>query len=197
MGAPEKPLAPFRGATLLDAVVNVAQPQVSALAINIRADAEDAYADWRARGIACLHDPFSGNAGPLGGVVAGLEWAAEAGSAQWLATFPADAPFLPRDLVARLAAVREPHAARPVVATSAAGIEGLCALWPLDCLPRLREGVEDGSFRSVWQTLAAFGAIHRSIDDPQAFFNVNTPADLAEAERIAALRRPSIPGANP
>lgn len=191
----EKPLAPFQGRTLLDAVVESVRPQVSTLAINIRADAEEAYSAWRAQGVACLHDPFSGNAGPLGGVVAGLEWATALGGTEWLATFPADTPFLPHDLVAKLASVAQaPH---PVVATCSGMIEGLCALWPIGSLPRLREGVANGTFRGVSQTLAAFGALHCAIEDPQGFFNVNLPADLAEAERVAALRQPNSRGVNP
>lgn len=195
LGAGEKPLAPFCGRTLLDAIVETVRPHVSALAIDIRPDAADAYAAWNERGLVCLHDPFSGNAGPLGGVVAGLEWATALGGTEWLATFPADTPFLPPTLVGTLASAAV--ASRPVVATCGGQIEGLCALWPIDGLARLREGVASGTFRSVSQTLTAFGAVQCAIEDPQGFFNINTPADLAKAEHVAALRQPNIRGANP
>src|SRR6185437_9018892 len=47
-------------------------------------------------------------AGPLAGVLAGLDWAAErVPGATHVASFAGDAPFLPRDLVARLAVAEE------------------------------------------------------------------------------------------
>lgn len=187
LGLPEKPLAPFRGRSLLDTVVDAVRPQVSALALDIRSASAARYAPWSASGIALLHDPFDGEAGPLGGVVAALEWASGIG-AGWLATFPADTPFLPRNLVDRLSSAVAPAA--PAVATSPGGIESLCALWPVSLRLHLEDGVRSGEFRSVQQTLAALGAAHCVFEDDDAFFNVNTPADLAEAERRAAARAP-------
>lgn len=187
LGLPEKPLAPFRGRTLLDAVVDAARPQVSALALDIRSVSARHYAPWAGSGISLLHDPFGGEAGPLGGVVAALDWASGIG-AGWLATFPADTPFLPRNLVDRLLSAVAPAA--PAVATSPRGIESLCALWPVSLRLHLEDGVRSGEFRSVQQTLAALGAAQCVFEDDDAFFNVNTPGDLAEAERRAASQAP-------
>src|ERR1700733_4552872 len=93
-----KPLMPFRGAALIDAVIARAAPQVSLLGIDVSRDEEPLF---RARyGGAVVPDVFAQKLGPLCGIVTGLQWS-ETG---WLATFPCDAPFLPRDLVAQLEA---------------------------------------------------------------------------------------------
>jgi molybdopterin-guanine dinucleotide biosynthesis protein A len=52
-------------------------------------------------------DPIQGFHGPLAGVLAGLEWVRDhAPGIERIATVSADAPFLPRDLVARLHAIK-------------------------------------------------------------------------------------------
>jgi molybdenum cofactor guanylyltransferase len=173
MGAP-KALMPFRGAFLIDAVIARASPQVSRLSIDVARDDETAF---RARyGDAVVPDLFAQKLGPLCGIVTGLTWCAS----DWLATFPCDAPFLPSDLVAQLAA----HAdARPVAARHGGRVHGVCGLWPKTALARLKDGVESGALRSLHDALAEFDGIACDIVAPDnAFFNVNTREDLERAD---------------
>ncbi|MEI9886135.1 MAG: NTP transferase domain-containing protein [Rhizomicrobium sp.] len=178
----DKALVPFGAGTLLDAAIARVESQVSALALSVpRADA----AAYRARFAGpLLFDAAAERAGPLAGIVAGLEWLGTLDDTGWLATFPCDTPFLPRDLVAQLSA----GAGRaPVAARDGSRLHGVCALWPLDCLSQLREGVTRGTLRSVRGALDALGGTARDIaGDADAFFNVNTKDDLAKAEQIAA-----------
>ncbi len=121
--------------------------------------------------------------GRWAGVIAGLEWAR--GTASWLATFPCDTPFLPRDLVAQL--MREAGDA-PVAARHGGRLHGVCAVWPVSCLERLRAGVERGRLRSLHGALDRLGGTACDVaGGPDAFFNINTPDDLARAEALAAL----------
>ncbi len=174
----DKALAPFRGASLLDAVVARVRRQVDQLALSIPASGADAYR-------ACFEGPLLfdtlADAGPLAGIVAGLEWAR--GSAQWLATFPCDTPFLPTDLVAQL---MRGAADAPVAARNRERLHGVCAVWPVQCLARLRSGVEQGQLRSLRDALKYLGGTIQDFDgEPDAFFNVNTPEDLVRAETMA------------
>lgn len=178
----EKPLVRFGDGTLLDAVVSRARPQVESLALNVRAEAHPLYRVWAEAGMPLIPDAFEGAKGPLGGVLAGLEWI-DTRDMELLATFPGDTPFLPRDLVAALLLASE--AGRPAVAFDGTRTQSLCALWPRSCAAALRAGVEKGIFKSVRDAFAAFGAVACRIAAPGAFFNVNTPEDLKEAERIA------------
>lgn len=172
-----KPLTPFRGAALVDAVIARATPQVTRLALDVPRDEVETY---RARyGGAVVADLFGEKLGPLCGIVTGLAWL----EAEWLATFPCDTPFLPLDLVAQLA---RRAGARPVVAGHGGRLHGVCGLWPKTCLARLKAGVESGALRSVRSALDAFEAAECEIAAPaNAFFNVNTPDDLKMAENLS------------
>jgi molybdenum cofactor guanylyltransferase len=170
MGA-HKPLMPFDGGTLIDAVIARAGSQVERLAIDVPPALAKDYAYENV-----LPDLFAEQLGPLCGVVTGLSWC----EADWLATFSCDTPFLPRDLVAQLA--RHAHKA-PVVARHGGRVHPICALWPKSALPGLR--AEIARFRTMRTTLQAFGAVECEIAAPaHAFFNVNTKDDLDEALRL-------------
>ena len=172
MGA-SKALTSFRGMTLIDAVIARVAPQVAALAINaVRAEAETYRAGFSQT---ILPDLYEEKLGPLCGIVTGLTWC----ETDWLATFPCDTPFLPRDLVAQLAK----HANdAPVVAKGAQ----VCGLWPKSCLGRLKQGLEGGTLRSVLSAVEALGGTICEIAAPDhAFFNINTPEDLNDALRLS------------
>lgn len=182
MGGLEKPLVLLHGRPLVDHVIERIHPQVHALALNVKEEASALYRDTAARELPLLADGFDGKAGPVGGVIAALDWAA-AGGADWLVTVPADTPFLPRNLVERL--VAHVGAGAPVVATTKEKMQGLCALWPVSCRRALKEGIEAGRYRSLWWTLGDLDAARCLFEESRAFFNVNTKEDLAEAERMA------------
>lgn len=166
MGA-HKPLMPFLGKTLIDAVIARAAPQVSRLAIDAPEATADAYPYPDV-----LPDLYDETKGPLCGIVTGLDWLEGA----WLATFPCDTPFLPLDLVAQLAAAGTP-----------AVVKGMpvCGLWPKSALSPLRAALD--AHGSVRRALVELGGVEVEIAAPEhAFFNVNSPADLQEAERLSS-----------
>jgi molybdenum cofactor guanylyltransferase len=180
----EKALLPFLSGTLLDAVISRVQHQVKRLSLSVPADWA---APARYGAYALLIDPYPERIGPLGGIVAGLEWLRSSGDESWLATFPCDTPFLPMDLVAQLIAKASD---RPIVARDDARTQGVCAVWPLSCAERLRKGVEDGKLRSLVSAMDALGGETCFISaDAHAFFNVNTSEDLATAVRLAERSR--------
>ena len=100
MGGGDKGLLPLGEARLLDHVVGRLAPQVAALALNANGDG----ARFAAYGLPVVPDSLAGFPGPLAGVLAGLDWAAERG-AELVVTAAADTPFFPRDLVERLLAM--------------------------------------------------------------------------------------------
>ena len=178
----EKALMHFLDSTLLHAVIAGVAPQVSPLALSVAASHEQTYRskypDYR-----LLFDALPDRVGPLAGVIAGLEWARTLGDVDWLATFPCDTPFLPRDLTARLMAEASDV---PVFAHDGHRQHGICAVWPLDCVESLRQGVEEGHLRSVQSAMKALGAKACVFEaGAHAFFNINTRDDLARAEELA------------
>ena len=156
-------------------------PQVGVLALNANAPGLDGF------GLPVLPDPVAGHPGPLAGVLAGLLWASAQPGVTHLATVPSDTPFLPRDLVARLVARQaETGATGPVLARSAEGPQPVVGLWPLTLAAPLRAGLDSGAARKVRLWAQQMGGVWCDVPaqggrDP--FMNVNTPDDLAAAER--------------
>ncbi|MEX1154172.1 molybdenum cofactor guanylyltransferase MobA [Parvibaculum sp.] len=185
MGGASKPLSSLGGRSLIEHVVARVAPQVDRLALNLRPGDRAAANAMFGPAHPLLDDLYDSGQGPLGGVLAGLDWLAAEGAAHWLATFPGDTPFLPGDIVAQLAAARTAAPPTPVVAHDGRRLQPLCSLWPLDCREPLRRGIEEGAFRSLYHTLDALGAATCRLSAPaDAFFNINTADDLLRAEQI-------------
>lgn len=178
MGGVDKGLLELGGETLLARVIARLWPQVAGLAINANGD-PDRFADY---GLPVLPDNVPGFPGPLAGVLAGLDWAAEMGASQ-IVTAAADTPFFPEDLVERLGRAAKRSGTK--IALSATQENGLMSrhptfgLWPVALRHDLRRSLRLG-VRKVVRWTDAHGAASAAFDDG-AFFNVNTPDDLARA----------------
>ena len=186
MGGGDKGMRPLCGRPLIAWTIERAQPQVAALALNANGDAAR-FAPW---GLPVVPDGIAGYPGPLAGVLAGLEWAAEAvAGATHVASFATDAPFLPRDLVSRLAAAVA-GGAELACAASGGQAHPVFGLWPLALRQDLRRALEEG-IRKVdqWTGRYRLDTVEFAVEPVDPFFNVNRPEDLAAAERLAALAR--------
>jgi molybdopterin-guanine dinucleotide biosynthesis protein A len=187
MGGGDKTLRPLGGRPLLAHVIDRVAPQVAALVINANGDP----ARFAGFGLPVVADGLPDRPGPLAGVLAGLDWAAAARpDLAWVLTVTGDAPFLPRDLAAGLHAARA--AAGLPLASARSGATGqshpTIGLWPVALREGLRAALLAGD-RSVGRFAAAQGCAPAdwpaAPEDPlfDPFFNANTPAELAEAER--------------
>ena len=97
MGGGDKGLLHLGGRPILSHVIERLSPQVADLALNANGDP----ARFGPFGLPVIADSVPGFAGPLAGVLAGLDWAASQG-AETIVTAAADTPFFPADLVPRL-----------------------------------------------------------------------------------------------
>ncbi|MBV7394713.1 molybdenum cofactor guanylyltransferase MobA [Mameliella sediminis] len=192
MGGGDKALLTLGGQTLLSRVIDRLSPQVAALALNANG-APERFASY---GLPVVADTIPDFAGPLAGVLAGLDWAAAQG-ADTLVSVAADTPFFPCDLVPRLLLQAEGQAHPLVLAatkgeaqTRSKSRSGLIrhptfGLWPVALRDDLRAALQDGLKKVVLWTEKHGGreALFPSTPfDP--FFNVNTPEDLAQAEAL-------------
>lgn len=183
MGGGDKGLLQLGGQTVLDRVIGRMSPQVAALALNANGDA----ARFAALGLPVLPDSIEGFAGPLAGVLAGLDWAAEQG-ADTIVTAAADTPFFPCDLVPQLLLASE-GMAQPLVLAATPDLERGRArhptfgLWPVGLRDDLRASLEDG-VRKVVQWTGRHEGREAQFPDEAAFFNINTPEDLQRAEAM-------------
>ena len=183
MGGGDKTLRVLGGRPILAHVIERARPQVAALALNANGDPER----FRSFGLPVIADGVAGFAGPLAGILAGLDWMAEAvPSAGHLASFATDAPFLPRDLVARLVASLDGGRFDLACAASEGRAHPVFGLWPVALRSDLRHALCDEDVRKVDRFTARYrlATVEFSTDPVDPFFNANRPEDLQAAERL-------------
>ena len=186
MGGGDKGLRLLAGRPILDHVIERLRPQLSRLLLNANGDP----ARFAAYGLPVVGDSPPDFAGPLAGVLAGLEWAArEAPDCPLLLSAPTDAPFLPRDLVRRLWAGRESEGADIAMAASGGRTHPVVGLWPVALAPGASPRLVDEGLRKVdiWTARYRVAVVDFPIEAVDPFFNANRPEDLAEAERLVAL----------
>ena len=185
MGGGEKALQLLGGQTMISRVIDRMAPQVDRLAINANSDPEP-YLDF---GLPVLPDSIGGHAGPLVGVLTGLEWASTLPGVTHLVSAATDTPFLPLDLVTRFSALAGPD--RIVIARSYGNRHPVFGLWPVALREDLAQWLATSDTMKVqaWVdrhelAFCDFEADGEGAPDP--FFNANTPEDLATAERYIA-----------
>jgi molybdopterin-guanine dinucleotide biosynthesis protein A len=186
MGGGDKPLLSLGGRPILDHVVDRLRPQCDGLILNANGDPAR-FARWR---LPVVADDVPGFAGPLAGILAGLDWAAEhRPHVTAVVSVAADTPFIPHDLVARLVAAAAAEGLSLACAASGGWTHPVVGLWPVELRHDLRRALVEEGERKIDRFTARFGCA--SAEWPSApvdpFFNVNTPDELAEAE--AAVRR--------
>jgi molybdenum cofactor guanylyltransferase len=173
MGGGDKPMADIGGQPILARIIAAVSPADIAISANGNP------ARFAPFGVPVLPDGPFAEQGPLAGVLAGLEWAAERGAATLL-TIPGDTPFIPRGLAAALAPA-------PSCAASGGRVHHLVALWPLGCRFALRTALAAPGPRDVRRFADKIGMRHVNFPiigyDP--FMNVNTMEDLAVARALA------------
>ena len=185
MGGGDKCLMELGGQTLLRRLIATAAPQVGPLVLNTNSDP----ALFRDYGLPIAPDVVDGYAGPLAGVLTGLEWAvANAPHCDWVASFASDAPFAPTDLVSRMRTAIERENSDMACASSAGRDHPVFALWPVRLAAGLRAAVVTEGVRKVdtWTARYTLARAEFGTAGGDPFFNINRPEDLAAAEVLLA-----------
>jgi molybdopterin-guanine dinucleotide biosynthesis protein A len=183
MGGGDKSLRQLGDRTILEHVIERARPQVAALVLNANGD-PTRFARF---GLPVAADLVEGFAGPLAGVLTGMEWArTNRPGCAWIATIATDTPFFPKDLVARMRQGVE--GAELACASSNGRANPVFGLWPVRLAEELRRAMVEEEIRKVDVWTARYRLVE--VDFPaepfDPFFNANRPEDLAEAERLLA-----------
>lgn len=171
-----KPLIRLRGRTLVERAYERARSWSNHAVVVIRSPGQLGEHDlpWIA--------DAAGIEGPLAGLAAALEWACRLG-ADALVTIPCDMPFLPGDLAGRLLDEAGEHDA--AVASSGGELHPVCSLWRNAAIYEFPRYCASGrrSLRGFAQHLG-FAEVEWPLEPSDPFFNINSPADLAQAEAL-------------
>ncbi|MGI9401730.1 MAG: molybdenum cofactor guanylyltransferase, partial [Rhizobiaceae bacterium] len=163
------------------------QPQVNSVIVNANGDP----ARMNFLGLPVHADIFTGFAGPLAGIHAGMDWARHnQPSATHICSVAADTPFFPVDLVSGL----KGQASTPetiVLAASNTFRHPVFGLWPVSLADDLQQFLENGETGKVmafvkqhdWKE-AEFENMSAGSNSIDPFFNVNTPDELELARQF-------------
>ena len=173
MGGVDKGLVELDGRPMVAHVIARLLPQVSSILVNANQNAER----YASLGHPVVPDAVGGFAGPLAGLHAGLAHTKTA----FAVTVPCDSPFLPEDLVARLADGLHLSDAQLAVARTGEQPHPVFALVRADVLPHLASFLAGGG-RKIDAWYAALRVVEVPFDDcADDFRNINTRDELAAA----------------
>lgn len=181
MGGGDKCLLSLdKSTTIIQRTLARAAPQVDSLLLNCNGDERR----FSFINIPTVKDIFIGWRGPLAGIHASLRWMkTNQPEAQWLASFAADTPFFPADLVAQLHAQARDDKQEIVVATCNQVMQPLFALWNISLLEKLENHLQHNGNPKMqsWVSAQKFTGVEITGCGGDAFFNINTPADFDKA----------------
>lgn len=186
MGGGDKPMREIGGRTILDHVIERFSPQCDRLILNANGDPSR----FSAFGFPVVADTVADYPGPLAGVLAALDWAAEnQPDIQWVASAAGDCPFLPRNLVKCFHETRLKDDAQLVVAASGGRSHPVIGLWSVALRNDLRRALVEEGMRKIdrWTARYRLATVAWPAEPVDPFFNANTVEDLSEAERLEKL----------
>jgi molybdopterin-guanine dinucleotide biosynthesis protein A len=189
MGGGDKALIEVGGQTILSRVLATVTPQCAGLILNANGDPKR----FASYGLPVVPDEIPDFAGPLAGILAGLDWmAANRPDLEWMVSVPGDCPFLPADLVARLHAVRAQAGTPLACAKSGDWRHPVVGLWTVSLRADLRHALIDEDLHKIEIWTVRHGiAIAEWPDRPvDPYFNVNTPQERDRANEIANNLQP-------
>jgi molybdenum cofactor guanylyltransferase len=186
MGGGDKPMRQILGRTILERVIARLAPQCDGLILNANGDP----ARFAAFGLLVIPDQVADFPGPLAGILAGLDWAAEnRPDVAHVLSAAADCPFLPRDLAARLYEALIKESAELAVAASDGQSHPVIGLWSVALRDELRHALVKEDIRKIdrWTARYRLATVTWPVTPLDPFFNANTVEDIADAERLANL----------
>ncbi len=189
MGGGDKSMLSVAGQTMLSRVIERFRPQVDVMALNANGDPQR----FSETGLPVISDPIAGFAGPLAGILAGLNWASSLDiDATHIVSVASDTPFFPVDLAARFMEVNEDRPDGIVLATCGGNRHPVFGLWPLSLNHDLAQFMEQtDTYKVLAYTdrhdlrFADFPVIDGGGTTIDPFFNANTPDDIETAEKLA------------
>ena len=182
MGGVDKGLQLFNGMPLVKNALTLLKPQVGTMLVNANRNLDT----YKALDVPVLVDDLADFAGPLAGFLVGMAHC----TTPYLMTVPCDTPCFPADLVTRLSEALLRENADIAMASSPDDTGKLChqpvfCLIKCELLPSLQTFTDGGGRKiGAWASQrrlvrVPFNLLH---DDPKAFYNANTLADLQQLE---------------
>ncbi|WP_420549961.1 molybdenum cofactor guanylyltransferase MobA [Curvivirga sp.] len=178
-----KPLKELAGKPILSHIIDRITSQVDQVVINVNQN-EDLFVRY---GLPITKDSIDGFVGPLGGILAGMDWVARnVPETRYMISVPGDGPFLPLDLVEGLLLPLRENKAQLSVAVSNGRTQPVVGAWDISLREDLRTALLEEKLYKVdrWTSRYRIDEVDFSQPDYDPFYNTNKIEDLAEAETL-------------
>jgi molybdenum cofactor guanylyltransferase len=182
----DKALAVIAGKTMLERTLDLLSAICGDENVKVVARAEK----YRETSVPVIEDRWPGE-GPLGGILTALLEMRKNGEENgWSLIVSCDMPFLTKEFLEFLMERAQRSESQVVVPASADGLEPLCACWNSAAAEELSKIFESGvrrvsqAMRQLPMEMLDEAQWKRFDNDQRLFWNMNTPADFAEARRI-------------
>ena len=169
----DKGLIAFQGKRLVDHVFGKLTPQVGGVLINANRNHDH----YKSFGVRVVSDAFTGHAGPLAGLHAGLAVSRR----PFLITVPCDSPFFPADTVERLFDALNTQSAQVAVAVTGRQPHPVFTLVRRSVYEHLAEFMKGGG-RKIDEWYSTLTVTTVDFNDESLFGNINTPEELQAYE---------------
>jgi molybdopterin-guanine dinucleotide biosynthesis protein A len=166
--------------TILAKLIESLSSQSSEIALNCHRASQETV-----EGLSVYHDRYNFE-GPLAGLLTGLEWAQSRGY-QWLLSVPGDSPFIPNDMLYRLA-IKMSLDDKAAIASSGEFEHSITGLWSSSLAQELKEYLSHQSHpmkMTQWLDHVKAVRVSWSVDPYDPFYNINDQKSLEQAQRIA------------
>ena len=190
MGGGDKALKKLGGIALLAHTAAALRPQCRSLVLSANGDP----GRFACFDLPCVADDVAGFEGPLAGILSCLDWiGARYPEIPIALSTPADTPFLPSDLFARLEGARQ-SGASIACASSGSRLHPAVALWPVTLRAELRRALLDDHVRKVETFIrnCSLAIVDWPIEPYDPFFNINEPKDFETAQAILLSHKTAI-----
>ncbi|MGA3302680.1 MAG: molybdenum cofactor guanylyltransferase MobA [Methylovirgula sp.] len=183
MGGGDKPFLSIGGVPLFARAIAALRPQCDAMLISAGGNP----ARFSAYGLPVVSDAAPDFAGPLAGILAGLDFIANyLPEVRFALSIATDTPFFPADLVARLHRARLHQGAEIACARSGEQTHFVIALWPVSIREDLRHALIDEGVRKIESFQERYSVAYAEwpVTPFDPFLNINDANDLAAAEKL-------------
>jgi molybdenum cofactor guanylyltransferase len=184
IGGGDKPLQLLGGKPMLEHIMTRLAPQCDGLLLNANGFPER----FARYDLPIVADGLP-DAGPLAGILAGLDWLAfNQPNVQDMLVVAGDTPFIPMDLAERLMMARAETGLPLACAASSGRTHPVISLWHTDLKDALRHAlvVENQRTVSRWMSPDQCAVVDWPAVPFDPFFNVNTREELIQAETFYA-----------
>ncbi len=137
--------------------------------------------------VSIVPDCIQGNLGPLIGVLTAMKWIKKNNEKyQWVATFPCDTPFFDTTIIEEYKSKINLNESLLYFVKSNEKRHNIFGLWSVKLIDTLEKDLVDNNYRKVekWADKIGVKIINIKNDKFDSFFNINTKADLEDANKL-------------